>query len=34
MLGDGFMKIDGYNKNNDENRLRRVIELDDEKGNT
>ena len=29
--GDGLIMIDGYNKNNNENGLRRVIELDDEK---
>ena len=34
MFGDSLMMIDGYNKNNSENELRRVIGLDDEKGNS
>jgi len=33
MFGDSLMMIDGYNKNNSENELRRVIG-DDEKGNS
>ena len=31
MFEDGLIMIHGYNTNNNENRLRRVIELDNEK---